>query len=50
MALREPVEEASRCKSNRLKVRHSQGAAYRFMSTMAGNLPGLEEATRSLFA
>ena len=25
-------------------------AAYRFMSTLAGNLPGFEEATRTLFA
>jgi uncharacterized protein len=49
-ALRKLVEEARRANSGRDKVRHSQEAAYRFMSTMAGNLPGFEEATRALFA
>jgi hypothetical protein len=28
----------------------AQEAAYRFMAAMAGDLPGFEEATRSLFA
>jgi uncharacterized protein len=28
----------------------SQNAAYRFMSVMAGNRPGFEEAARALFA
>jgi hypothetical protein len=32
------------------RVRQSQEAAYRFMSIMAGNRPGFEEATRALFA
>jgi uncharacterized protein len=50
VALRKLVEEARRVNSNRDKVRHSQEIAYRFMSAMAGNLPGFEEATRALFA
>jgi len=50
VALRKLVEEARRVNSNRDKVRHSQEVAYRFMSAMAGNLPGFEEATRALFA
>ena len=50
VALRKLVEEARRVNRNRDKVRHSQEVAYRFMSAMAGNLPGFEEATRALFA
>lgn len=50
VALRKLVEEARRVNSEKDKVRHSQEAAYRFMSAMAGNLPGFEEATRALFA
>lgn len=50
VALRKLVEEGRRVNSNRDKVRHSQEVAYRFMSAMAGNLPGFEEATRALFA
>ena len=46
VALRKLVEEARRVNSGRDKVRHSQEAAYKFMSAMAGNLPGFEEATR----
>ncbi len=50
VALRKLVEEARRVHSDRDKVRRSQEVAYRFMSAMAGNLPGFEEATRALFA
>ena len=50
VALRKLVEEARRVNSDRDRVRHSQEVAYRFMSAMAGNLPGFEEATRALFA
>jgi uncharacterized protein len=50
VALRKLVEEARRVNSGKDKVRHSQEAAYRFMSAMAGNFPGFEEATRALFA
>ena len=49
-ALRKLVEEARRVSGGRDKVRHSQEAAYKFMSAMAGNLPGFEEAARALFA
>jgi uncharacterized protein len=50
VALRKLVEEARRVNKGRDKVRCSQEAAYRFMSAMAGDLPGFEEATRALFA
>jgi hypothetical protein len=50
VALRKLVEEARRVNSSRDKVRRSQEAAYRFMSAMAGDLSGFEEATRALFA
>jgi uncharacterized protein len=50
VALRKLVDEARHVKSDRDKVRHSQEAAYRFMSALAGNLPGYEEAIRALFA
>ncbi len=50
VALRKLVEEARRVNEGRDRVRRSQEAAYRFMSAMAGNLPGFEEATRALFA
>jgi uncharacterized protein len=50
VALRKLVEEARRVNSGRDRVRHSQNAAYRFMSAMAGNLPGFEESLRALFA
>ena len=49
-ALRKLVEEARRVNSSKDKVRHSQEAAYRFMSAMAGDFPGFEEVTRALFA
>jgi len=50
VALRKLVEEARRDKSGRDRVRRSQEVSYRFMSAMAGNLPGFEEASRALFA
>jgi uncharacterized protein len=50
VALRKLVEEARRVNSGKDKVRHSKEVAYRFMSAMAGNFPGFEEATRALFA
>ena len=31
-------------------MREAKESAYRFMSAMAGNEPGFEEATRALFA
>jgi len=50
VALRKLVEEARRSSGDRDRVRAAQDAAYRFISAIAGNLPGFEEATRALFA
>jgi len=50
VALRKLVEEARRVNSGKDKVRHSQEVAYRFMSALAGNLPGFEEASRALYS
>jgi hypothetical protein len=44
------VDEARRTGGDRDRVRAAQEAAYRFISAIAGNLPGFEEATRALFA
>jgi hypothetical protein len=50
VALRKLVEEARRSGSDRDRSRAARDAAYHFMSTMAGNLPNFEEASRALFA
>ena len=50
VALRKLVEQARRVNASRDKVRQAQEAAYRFMSAMAGNEAGFEEALRALFA
>lgn len=50
VALRKLVEEARRQNEGKDRVRRAQEAAYRFLSAMAGNLPGYEEALRALFA
>jgi hypothetical protein len=50
VALRRLVEEARRDPTGRDRVRGSQAAAYKFMSAMAGDAPGFEEAARALFA
>lgn len=49
-ALRRLVDEARRADDGRTAARARQESAYRFMSAMAGNLPGFEEAMRALFA
>lgn len=49
-ALRRLVDEARRSDGGRTSDRAARENAYRFMSAMAGDLPGFEEATRSLFA
>ena len=49
-ALRRLVDEARRTDGGQTRSRIAQDAAYRFMSAMAGNLPGFEEASRALFA
>lgn len=50
VTLRKLVEEARRTRGERDKVRVGQERAYHFMSAMAGDMPGFEEATRALFA
>jgi hypothetical protein len=50
VALRRLVEEARRNGATSLRQRDAREAAYRFMSAMAGNRSGFEEATRALFA
>jgi hypothetical protein len=50
VALRKLVEEARRTGGDRDRSRAARDAAYHFMSAMAGNLPGFEEASRALFA
>lgn len=50
VVLRKLVEEARRKFASRDLTRRAQERAYRFMSTMAGDLPEFEEASRALFA
>ena len=50
VALRKLVDEARRVRGDRDRIRTAQEAAYHFMSAMAGNLPGFEEAARALFS
>lgn len=50
VALRRLVEEARHVHAGRDSSRAAREAAYRFMSAIAGDLPGFEEAARALFA
>ncbi|MDX3971943.1 MAG: DUF2239 family protein [Bradyrhizobium sp.] len=50
VALRKLVDEARRASGAKDRERQAREAAYHFMSTMAGNLPQFEEASRALFA
>jgi len=50
VAIRRLVDEARRNGEDGNRLRLAQEAAYRFMSTMAGNRPHYEEAIRALFA
>lgn len=50
VALRKLVEQAKRTSASVDRVRQSQNATFQFMSVMAGNLDGFEEAARALFA
>src|SRR5262245_40766726 len=50
VALRKLVEDARRTNGDADRARTARDAAYRFMSVMAGNLAGFEEASRALFA
>lgn len=50
VTIRKLVEHASRANVGKDRIRASQNAAYRFMSVMAGDRSGFEDAARSLFA
>ncbi|HTC54590.1 MAG TPA: DUF2239 family protein [Steroidobacteraceae bacterium] len=50
VALRKLVERARRDGSGQEERRLAHERAYHFMSAIAGDLPGFEEATRALFA
>lgn len=50
VALRKLVEEARRAHEGQDLQRQAQEAVYRFMTTMAGDRPGFEEAVRALYA
>lgn len=50
VALRRLVDEARRANAGADRKRRSQEAAYRFLSAMAGDRAGFEEASRALFA
>lgn len=50
VALRKLVEQARRDNEAQDARRQRQEAAYGFMASMAGDLPGFEEATRALYA
>ncbi len=49
-ALRRLVDEARKREPGKQRARSAADAAFRFMSAMAGNLPGFEEAGRALYA
>lgn len=50
VALRKLVDEARRANGEKDRRREAQASTYRFMSALAGNEPGFEEAARALFA
>ncbi|MBN8750372.1 Uncharacterised protein [Xylophilus ampelinus] len=50
VALRRLIDEARRTYAERDQVRAAREAAYRVMSVLGSELPGFEEAARSLFA
>jgi hypothetical protein len=50
VALRKLVEQARRANQERDRGRNAKARAYRFLSLIAGDLPGFEEAARALFA
>ncbi len=50
VALRKLVEGARRENEGKDRARKAREAAYRFLSAMAGDLPGFEEVTRAFFA
>lgn len=50
VTLRKLVEQALRAGKGRDEARRAKNAAYEFISAMAGDEPGFEEASRALFA
>ncbi|MHC2338826.1 DUF2239 family protein [Bradyrhizobium sp. USDA 4454] len=50
VAIRKLIDEARRSSGDKDRTRAAQDAAYRFMTTMAGNRPNYEDAIRALFA
>jgi hypothetical protein len=50
VALRKLVHEAMRTSEETDRIRRAREAAYRFISVMAGNLSGFEEASRALYS
>ncbi|AOJ02315.1 MULTISPECIES: DUF2239 family protein [Burkholderia] len=50
VVLRRLVDEARRTHAHEDRRRRTQERAYHFMSAIAGDMPGFEEATRALFA
>lgn len=50
VALRKLVEQARRTHAETDRHRRARERAYHFMSAMAGDMPGFEEAARALFA
>lgn len=49
-ALRRLVDEARRSDGGQTQAKAAREAAYRFLNALAGDLPGYEDAVRSLFA
>lgn len=49
-ALRQLVEDARKAEPTPARARQAREAAGRFMTAMAGDLPGYEEASRALYA
>lgn len=49
-ALRRLVDEARRTDGGQTQVKAAREAAYRFLSALAGDLPGFEDVIRALFA
>lgn len=50
VTLRKLVEAARKESQGTVRIRRAQDHAYRFMSALAGDLPGFEEAIRALYA
>lgn len=50
VALRKLVEEARRSHQQKDRARESQESVHRFLSNLAGNLPGFEEALRAFYS